>query len=57
MRFRLLPTDDKFFDLFIAASENVVDCTRRLVRAARQPDATRTPATRRWWRASARATR
>ena len=30
MRFRLLPTDDRFFDLFEEASANVVDCSRRL---------------------------
>ena len=26
MRFRLLPTDDKFFDLFDAAAANVAEC-------------------------------
>jgi uncharacterized protein len=30
MRFRLLPTDDKFFDLFRDAADNVADCARRL---------------------------
>lgn len=30
MRFRLLPTDDRFFDLFNAAAGNVADCGRRL---------------------------
>jgi uncharacterized protein len=30
VRFRLLPTDDRFFDLFNAAATNVVECSRRL---------------------------
>jgi uncharacterized protein len=30
VRFRLLPSDDRFFDLFNAAATNVVDCGRRL---------------------------
>ncbi len=30
MRFRLLPSDDKFFDLFNAAAANVAECGRRL---------------------------
>jgi predicted phosphate transport protein (TIGR00153 family) len=30
MRFRLLPTDDKFFDLFDAAAKNAADCARSL---------------------------
>ena len=30
VRFRLLPTDDKFFDLFNDAAANVADCGRRL---------------------------
>jgi len=30
VRFRLLPSDDKFFDLFSAAAENVADCARQL---------------------------
>lgn len=30
MRFKLVPTDDKFFDLFSAAAENVADSARRL---------------------------
>jgi predicted phosphate transport protein (TIGR00153 family) len=30
VRFRLLPTDDGFFDLFNDAATNVVDCSRRL---------------------------
>ena len=30
VRFRLLPTDDRFFDLFNEAAVNVADCARRL---------------------------
>ena len=30
MRFRLLPTDDRFFELFDDAATNVVACGRRL---------------------------
>lgn len=30
MRFRLLPTDDKFFDLFNDAAANAAECARRL---------------------------
>ncbi|HVT75984.1 MAG TPA: DUF47 family protein [Acidimicrobiales bacterium] len=30
MRFKLVPTDDRFFDLFSAAAENVADSARRL---------------------------
>ncbi len=30
MRFRLLPTDDRFFSLFNDAAANVADCARRL---------------------------
>ncbi len=30
MRFRLLPTDDKFFELFDLAAANVADCVRRM---------------------------
>jgi predicted phosphate transport protein (TIGR00153 family) len=30
VRFRLLPSDDKFFDLFNAAATNVAECGRRL---------------------------
>ncbi len=30
MRFRLIPTDDKFFDLFNDSAANVADCARRL---------------------------
>jgi predicted phosphate transport protein (TIGR00153 family) len=30
VRFRLLPTDDGFFDLFDSAAANVLDCGRRL---------------------------
>ena len=30
MRFRLLPTDDRFFALFNDAAANMADCTRRL---------------------------
>jgi predicted phosphate transport protein (TIGR00153 family) len=30
VRFRLLPTDDKFFELFIDAASNVGDCARQL---------------------------
>lgn len=30
MRFKLIPTDDKFFDLFTAAAENAAECSRRL---------------------------
>ena len=30
VRFRLLPTDDRFFDLFNDAAVNVADCARRL---------------------------
>ncbi len=37
MRFRLLPTDDKFFDLFNAAAANVADCGRRLRELLEQP--------------------
>jgi uncharacterized protein len=31
MRFKLVPTDDRFFDLFSEAAENVADCSRRLL--------------------------
>ena len=37
MRFRLLPSDDKFFDLFNAAATNVADCSRRLRELLEQP--------------------
>jgi len=30
MRFRLLPSDDRFFELFCAAAENVASCARSL---------------------------
>ena len=30
MRFRLLPTDDRFFELFNDAADNVAECARRL---------------------------
>ncbi|HZN15829.1 MAG TPA: DUF47 family protein [Acidimicrobiales bacterium] len=30
MRFKLVPTDDRFFDLFSAAAENAAECSRRL---------------------------
>ena len=30
MRFRLLPSDDTFFELFAEAAANVADCARRL---------------------------
>ncbi|MDQ1374694.1 MAG: uncharacterized protein QOJ09_2032 [Actinomycetota bacterium] len=30
VRFRLVPTDDGFFDLFRSSSENVVECAQRL---------------------------
>ena len=30
MRFRLLPTDDRFFELFNEAAANVAECSRRL---------------------------
>lgn len=30
MRFRLLPSDDKFFELFTLAAENVAECARQL---------------------------
>ena len=30
MRFRLLPTDDRFFELFNDAAANVAECARRL---------------------------
>jgi uncharacterized protein len=29
VRFRLLPTDDRFFELFVDAAENVAECARR----------------------------
>jgi predicted phosphate transport protein (TIGR00153 family) len=29
-RFKLIPTDDRFFDLFIAAADNAAECSRRL---------------------------
>ena len=37
VRFRLLPSDDKFFDLFNAAATNVADCSRRLRELLEQP--------------------
>ena len=37
MRFRLLPSDEKFFDLFNAAATNVADCSRRLRELLEQP--------------------
>ena len=37
MRFRLLPSDDKFFDLFNAAATNVAQCSRRLRELLEQP--------------------
>ena len=37
MRFRLLPTDDRFFDLFNDAAANVADCARRLRELVEQP--------------------
>ena len=30
VRFRLIPTDDKFFELFTSAASNVADCARQL---------------------------
>jgi len=30
MRFKMVPTDDRFFDLFREAAENVAECSRRL---------------------------
>ncbi len=38
VRFRLLPSDDRFFELFIDAASNVVDCGRRLRELLEQPD-------------------
>ena len=29
-RFKLIPTDDRFFDLFVEAADNVAECGRRL---------------------------
>jgi predicted phosphate transport protein (TIGR00153 family) len=37
VRFRLLPSDDKFFDLFNASASNVADCSRRLCELIEQP--------------------
>src|SRR6187551_1587137 len=37
VRFRLLPSDDKFFDLFNAAATNVAECSRRLRELLEQP--------------------
>jgi predicted phosphate transport protein (TIGR00153 family) len=37
VRFRLLPSDDKFFDLFNAAATNVAECSRRLGELVGQP--------------------
>jgi uncharacterized protein len=31
MRFKLVPTDDRFFELFSEAAANVADCSRRLL--------------------------
>jgi hypothetical protein len=30
MRFRLVPTDDRFFDMFDDAAANAAECARRL---------------------------
>ena len=37
VRFRLLPSDDRFFDLFNAAATNVAACSRRLRELLEQP--------------------
>ena len=37
MRFRLLPTDDRFFELFNDAAPNVAECGRRLRELLEQP--------------------
>lgn len=38
MRFRLLPSDDRFFDLFSLAAENVAECARQLQALLRSED-------------------
>jgi predicted phosphate transport protein (TIGR00153 family) len=37
VRFRLLPSDDKFFEMFNAAAVNVAECSRRLRELVEQP--------------------
>jgi len=37
VRFRLLPSDERFFDLFNAAAANVAECSRRLRELVEQP--------------------
>jgi uncharacterized protein len=38
VRFRLVPTDDKFFDLFNESAQNVEDCARRLLDLVADPN-------------------
>jgi predicted phosphate transport protein (TIGR00153 family) len=39
MRFRLVPTDDRFFDLFIDSAKNAEECARRLLALVTDPNA------------------
>jgi predicted phosphate transport protein (TIGR00153 family) len=39
MRFRLVPTDDRFFDLFIDSAKNAEECARRLLHLVSDPGA------------------
>ena len=38
MRFRLVPVDEKFFELFIDSARNVAECARRLRTALQSPE-------------------